>query len=187
MKKCTVKDCDSAHYAKGLCNKHYIRSKSGQSLVEKSIYDETPLERFSKKFTKHESGCWLWNFPRPDGRANTFYFEERPQIAYRVAYKLFNGEIPHGICVLHSCDNGLCVNPEHLFLGTHQDNTNDMLSKKRHWAKCGEEKKNSKLTEEMVREIRNSPLNGNQLSKKFGVNRRTVYDVLDGKTWKHVR
>jgi hypothetical protein len=187
MKICTIPNCLNAYYAKGLCNKHYLRRKRGQDLYSQSVYEETPLERFSKKYTKAASGCWEWDFPRPDGRANTFNYDGKVQSAYRVSYQLHKGPIPEGLCVLHHCDNGLCVNPDHLFLGTHHDNYEDMRSKGRSNTAHGEQKKRiAKLTEEAVRDIKTSSMNGSQLAKKYGVDRRTVYDILDGKTWKHV-
>lgn len=186
MKNCGVEGCTNAYYAKGFCEKHWQRQYAGQDVFGKSIYDETPQERFAKKYEITANGCWEWRFPRADGRANTFYFEGRPQSAYKVAYKMHKGPIPDGLLVCHHCDNGRCVNPDHLFLGTHADNYADMAKKGRANTARGEQKARTKLTEEIVREIKASALNGNQLAKQFGVNRRTVYDILDGKTWRHI-
>lgn len=186
MKTCSIPGCESKLYATGLCNKHYIRKKKGQNLTGRSIYDLTPSEKFNMKFHVSDSGCWNWNNPKSDGRANTFLFNGKPQTAYRVSWQLNFGPIPSGLCVLHRCDNGLCVNPDHLFLGTYLDNRTDMLSKKRERVAKGEEKKSTKLTNAAVMDIKTSPLNGNKLAKKYGVHRRTIYDILDGKTWKHI-
>lgn len=187
MKTCSVTDCTGPHYAKGLCEKHYIRMRKGQDLEAKSVYQETDLERLQKKFTVADNGCWNWNFPRADGRANTFFYRGKPQAAYRAAYQILVGPVPDGMCLLHRCDNGLCVNPSHIFLGDRKDNYHDMVTKGRSNIARGEMKKTiAKLSDEIIREIRKSPLNGNQLAKKYGVHRQTIYDVRSGKAWAHV-
>lgn len=187
MKKCSIPNCTDKYYAVGLCGKHYTRKKKGQILDEKSVYQLTDFEKLQKKFIVADNGCWEWKFPRKDNnRANTFFYKGKPQIAYRASWQISNGDIPKGMCVLHRCDNGLCVNPDHLFLGTNMDNRNDMLSKGREKVLRGESLKHAILTEKQVSDIKSSPLNGNRLSKIYGVHRRTIYDILDGKTWNHV-
>lgn len=77
-----------------------------------------------------ESGCWLWlGWIDKDGYAGTRRYGE--QRVHRVAYKTFVGEVPAGLLVCHKCDTRSCVNPAHLFLGTHKDNTHDMIRKNR--------------------------------------------------------
>lgn len=187
MKSCSVPNCADKYYAKGLCGKHYTRQKKGQSLTELSVYQLTDLERLQQKYSVSESGCWEWNFPGPNGRANTFLFDGKVQNAYRASWKIHNGPIPDNLCVLHKCDNGLCVNPEHLFLGTNLDNYNDMISKNRGNVAKGEQKvKCAKLKEYQVIEIRSSNLHFTELAKKYGVHRQTIQDILSGKQWKHL-
>lgn len=95
-------------------------------------------ERFWKKVQKHDDGCWLWT-AGTDGKG---YGQFRIRLglktkAHRFSYELAHGPIPkadegyHGWCVLHRCDNPACVRPEHLMLGTHQDNMRDMWQKGR--------------------------------------------------------
>ena len=72
---------------------------------------------------------------------------------HRVAYEAFVGQIPDGAFVLHRCDNPLCVNPEHLWLGNNADNMRDMESKGRAKHPKGEYHGRAKLTEVQVREI----------------------------------
>lgn len=77
------------------------------------------------------SGCWIWlGSTNAKGYAHLKY-ETRQQRANRFSWSAYNGEIPPGLHVLHSCDNRLCVNPEHLFLGTNQDNVDDKMRKGR--------------------------------------------------------
>ena len=95
----------------------------------------TLKERFEDKFTPvTESGCWIWT-ATSDKRYGSFYTgdPDQPKMerAHRVSYKLYKGNIPEGILVCHECDVTLCVNPDHLFLGTHTDNMRDMANKGR--------------------------------------------------------
>jgi hypothetical protein len=94
-------------------------------------------------------------------------------LAHRVSYEISKGDIG-GACVCHSCDNPSCVNPEHLFLGTHKDNMDDMRSKGRKW---------SKLSFEDVAEIRRSNESSESLSVKYGVSARTIRYAKDATHW----
>lgn len=78
-----------------------------------------------------ETSCWEWQASRFSTDYGQFQRGGRPHLAHRIAWVLKNGEIPDGLCVCHQCDNPLCVRPEHLWLGTHQDNSNDCVAKDR--------------------------------------------------------
>jgi hypothetical protein len=93
-------------------------------------------ERFWSKVDK-SGDCWVWTDHKTaqgDGRIHVGPSMKR---AHRIAYELAIGQIPQGMYVCHHCDNKSCVNPEHLFLGTHQDNMTDMMNKGRHVAPSG--------------------------------------------------
>jgi hypothetical protein len=107
-------------------------------------------------------------------------------IASRKAYELFVGDIPDGLCVLHSCDNPACVNPRHLFLGTHADNMADMRVKGRASSKPGSKNPNSKLTEQQVRAIVSSPKLSPELAKEFGVTVQRINQIRRGLGWRHL-
>lgn len=95
------------------------------------------LEKFESKFIPEpNSGCWLWTGPfnaqgygRFTVRRNDKHYSS--QSAPRIAWRLYRGEIPIGKWVLHRCDTPECVNPDHLFIGTRQDNIDDMMNKGR--------------------------------------------------------
>lgn len=87
--------------------------------------------RFWSKVTKSDK-CWIWaGYTNRDGYGRFRKFDTLVS-AHRMSWELTNGEIPATKHVLHRCDNPACVNPSHLFLGTHSDNMQDMYEKKRH-------------------------------------------------------
>jgi hypothetical protein len=88
-------------------------------------------QRFLAKVREVASGCHEWQSTLHRQGYGKFWRDGRQELAHRVAYELFVGAIPVDTLVLHRCDNPRCVNPAHLFLGTHQDNTRDMLAKGR--------------------------------------------------------
>lgn len=105
---------------------------------------------------------------------------------HRIMYEKYNSEIPEGLWVLHKCDNPTCINPEHLYVGTAQDNTNDMVQRNRNVTCPGEKHGNSKLTEEQVIKIINSSLNSTELSKEYGIPRRYVGAIQRGEKWEYL-
>ena len=105
-------------------------------------------------------------------------------MAHRISWALENGPVPEGMMVLHSCDNPGCVNPAHLFLGTHFDNMRDMVAKKRQAR--GESVYRSKLTAEDVREIRQLIAIGRShggIAREYGVLRTAIGNINTGYTW----
>jgi len=119
------------------------------------------------------SGCWLWTGPvinRGYGRINR-------KLAHRAAYEAFRGPIPKGQCVCHKCDNPICVNPDHLFIGTQKDNMMDKARKGRG--------NNTKITADTAREVRNNTGTYREISKKFGVSIGMVHYIKRMKYWTH--
>lgn len=105
------------------------------------MYDRKAYDRLMARTRKDESGCWLWTGPVRSTKwaANRYghfaVYRDGKRIAqntHRCMWFAVNGLPPEGMCVCHSCDEPLCVNPDHLWLGTKRDNTMDMVSKKRH-------------------------------------------------------
>lgn len=89
-------------------------------------------ERFWEKVVTSPDSCWLWTGAQsPRGYGAFVVSRGDVRTASRVSWELVNGPIPDGLWVLHRCDNPPCVNPDHLFLGTHQDNMDDMAQKGR--------------------------------------------------------
>jgi hypothetical protein len=104
-------------------------------------------------------------------------------------FEIAKDQIPKNSHICHTCDNRKCINPKHLWLGNHKLNMEDKVKKNRQALVVGEAHYNSRLTESAVEKIRALSLSGahdDNLSKAFGVARKTIYDVVHRKTWKHV-
>ncbi len=135
--------------------------------------------------------CWLWTGNKMGAGYGAIWSPaHRYNIgAHRAAWAVTRGE-PGPLNVLHHCDNPPCVNPDHLFLGTHMGNAADMMRKGRgrQGHSVGEDCAHSKLTERAVREIREMGEDAatRRGARQFGVDRRTVRDVLARRTWRHV-
>jgi hypothetical protein len=144
----------------------------------------TDLERFEAKVERIPfAGCWVWT-GASGRRYGRFWLDGDTILAHRASWRLFRGEIPRGSVVCHRCDNIFCVNPDHLFIGSHQDNVDDKVSKGRHARgdTCGK----SKLRTEQVLEILASSLSQHALSLRFGVGETAVANIRHGRTWKHL-
>ncbi|KKL12805.1 hypothetical protein LCGC14_2532080 [marine sediment metagenome] len=133
--------------------------------------------------------CWIWQAKgRSRGYGQLWVKDKQRQLrAHRISWEFRYGKIPNGLYVLHDCDNRLCVNPRHLFLGTHLDNIKDMVNKKRHT--IGEKNPNSKLSNENVRIIKqrlNLGHSSPNIAKDFDVSRWAVCLIKTGKRWKHI-
>lgn len=136
--------------------------------------------------------CWIWKGSRDkDGRARVCYGtkqkgEKRTYAAARYLWFCLKKEWPGELCVLHKCDNVLCVNPDHLFLGTKDDNNKDRAEKGRSAPMYGEFNGNRKLSEEQAREVKYSKDSARIQAKKHGISESTVYYIRSGKLWGHL-
>jgi len=152
----------------------------------KSVTRKSLKERFEAKFVPEpNSGCWLWtgmtHFDRGYGLIKLRGSQAPPEGAHRVSWQLYRGEIPEEMCVLHRCDTPLCVNPDHLFLGTHRDNNLDMRAKRRERPPFGERHWNVKLTSDQVREIRETVGTQAAIARQFGVAQSQISRIKNNK------
>ena len=150
------------------------------------------VERFMEKVDKSssEQGCWLWTgsvdrsgYGRIDNGTGKLVS------VHRLSYTHFHGPIPERMEVCHVCDVRNCVNPAHLFIGTHKENLDDMRNKGRSRDSRGEKNPRAKLRESDVIEIHRLISQGTtqtEIARKYGVNRRTISHIATRSTWKQV-
>lgn len=174
--QCVCKYC-SASFSMPAC-----RLKVGMGHVCQACRHPSPADRFWRKVQKSD-GCWLWTASRhPQGHGYAS-MDGRVQYAHRVSWTLTNGPVPEGLSVCHRCDNPPCVNPAHLFLGTHADNMGDMAQKGRAQAAA---LKRSKLRPEDVREIirlRSDGLTLQAIADRFSVTPSAIGLITRGQRW----
>ena len=155
----------------------------------RSTKNLTIKERFARAYKVMPNGCWLWTMAST-GRYGQITINRKPTLGHRLSYELHKGPIPKGLYVCHTCDNGHCVNPGHLFLGTPADNSRDFIEKGGKPGAYGSSHYRTKLTESDVQEIRslykNSRLTLKQIGKQFGLNAVTIHNIVHRKTWTHV-
>jgi hypothetical protein len=162
-----------------------------------SYREPAPIaERFWSKVKKGD--CWEFTGPFLPSGYGVFFISKRakrPQMpAHRFSWELHHGPIPPGMKVCHKCDNPPCIRPDHLFLGTQQENLADMRAKGRakpppRVTHRGQATWNARLTEPQVLEIRRLAAQGlkaTAVGRAIGVDRYLVRGVLEGRTWKHV-
>lgn len=134
--------------------------------------------------------CWEWTARRNADGYGQFYLEGKLALAHRMAWWLIHSSIPESICVLHTCDNPPCCNPNHLFLGTKADNAEDRDGKGRRRAPKGELNTAAKLTEEQVLAIRRESASGEtsqkELAHEYGVTPPAISKIVLRKTWRHI-
>lgn len=146
------------------------------------------IERFFAKIEPiPECGCWIWLGALDQIGYGLGYDGRRVLRAHRLSWRIVNGPIPEGIDVLHHCDVRPCVNPHHLFLGTHAENMADMVRKgrSRHVLRLGEKNPSAKLTSAQVAEIRASKELQRTLALRFVVDQSTISLIRNGRIWKH--
>lgn len=143
--------------------------------------DEGAIAAFWGRFDRRRNGCWLWTGATSGGRVRYGLVglpNGKMTGAHRLAWILTHGRIPDGVQVLHKCDVGLCGSPDHLFLGTQQENVDDMMAKGRFRATPIDVKQLQKLWTLFGRGVRVP-----RIATELGVIPGSVNAVLRGESW----
>lgn len=154
--------------------------------------EKSPRERFDEKWVPEpNTGCWLWaaavrKTPSHDYMQPWFGMGKSsgPTSGARAAWRLYMGEIPLGAHVLHKCHNCYCVNPDHLYLGTHAQNMGDLARS------CRGRGGNGATPPETVLEIRKRVSDGQSMlsvSKDLSLAYATVHRIVRGRRWASVQ
>jgi hypothetical protein len=189
------------------CKKYFVSHRSATKPIQrfcslkcrgklggrKKLTEEQKIQNLKLNFEKHvirKNGCWEWN-----GRLfstgypiMTILHKKGVQTGHRASWVIHKGKIPEGLFVCHTCDNKECTNPEHLFLGTHKENTLDMVTKNRQ--AIGIRNGCAKLSENDVIEIKKHLSLGNtyrELAEKFSVSTTNIAHIKNRKLWKHIQ
>ena len=146
------------------------------------------IDKLNKYIDKSSGpdGCWNWTRSRTNfGNGYGQFWDGKKFLrAHRFAWETLNGPIPFGMCVCHTCDNMTCCNPNHLYLGTHQDNMNDRTKKKRH--NYGEKNNTAKLSEQDVINIRSMKGKYKEIAQIYNVDPSQISRIINRKTWRHI-
>ena len=154
----------------------YMRTKEMNNKM--ALKKKSPI-----RYIVDKNNCFICISHKPNGLG--YPLARRNNKHQRIAnyvYEQIYGKIQDNLCVCHKCDNRLCINPEHLFLGTHRDNMQDKVNKGRQTK--GEAVNTAKLTENDVLTIFHSKEKNVALTKRYGVHRHTIYKIKKGITWK---
>jgi hypothetical protein len=189
---CKADDCGRKAVCRGCCDKHYRRLLKRGSIDDfgSRVVDEgNDEERFHKKYSVSDAGCWIWfggSRPNSQGVKYPRHWSNsgRSVGAHRFSYELKFGPITNGMYVCHKCDTPMCVNPDHLFLGTHKDNMKDMVNKGRSFKGRGENcRGRAKLTNKQAKEIRGINLPQSKIADMFNVSQTTIGRIKRGESY----
>lgn len=190
---CLVEGCEKDVWSRGYCSGHYRQMFDGEKLrpLQEQHHGLSEYDRFMSWVTvAGPNDCWNWRASRikKDWHGQWRNAAGQTELVHRAAWRLFKGDIPKGMFILHHCDNPICVNPSHLFMGSQSDNAKDMWQKRRAnpGISIGEKHGMSKITADIVRAIRSSTESGVALAAKFGITATTVCDIRKRRTWNHI-
>lgn len=151
------------------------------------VLSEMDKSRFAGSVDRSGGPDACWPYTGTVGPYGRFKAQGRALQAHRVAYSIAHGDsLADAAVVRHSCDNPPCCNPAHLLPGTYLDNVIDMDTRQRRGQARGTDFRHAVANDNLVREIRASPLSGREAAKHFGLAYGTVGSIRSGRSWTHV-
>jgi hypothetical protein len=155
-----------------------IRKFKTFSIFKEKFLSKIPKEYFTKEY---EDKCWLWKGGGHSAGYGRVYWDDKRYFAHQISYIIFNGIIPDGKVIRHTCNNPICINPKHLILGYKYENSIDMVKANR--------QAHQRLNEEAVKVIKwmlkykyKKGL-GNKLAKLYNVKRNTISNIKNNHSW----
>jgi len=180
------------------CRGHTGFTPGGKFRLDNATPEEK-FERLKKSFEKNvirKEGCWDWKGSIAKGGYPVMTCRKQigPDRGHRASWVIHKGAIPEGMYVCHTCDNPICTNPEHLWIGTHKENNDDKVRKCRQSKlpppyKRGSENGSAKLSDYQVKEIKKlieKGLTSRDIGKQYGVSKTTILRIKRGENWKHI-
>lgn len=191
LKACSTSGCERSEKVRGFCKPHYYAErKAGRMEIIRPLRTR---ERDIWDYIDRSGGpdaCWPWIGKATEkGRYPRFSKGLSITLASHLIFEEVHGPIPEGHIVRHSCDNPPCCNPAHLLSGTYFDNVQDRIIRGRSRHLKGDEHYAHILTEADIPEVFIMKARGMtplEISLEKGVQRATIYDVLNRRKWKHV-
>lgn len=197
--KCSISACTSMSTARGLCGKHYATARkygrlpSEWSREKRSLWKTDEQRLLEKVYKNPVTGCWLWQastdamgYGQTCTRGASGAF--RAKRAHVLAWEVWNGEKPPHALIRHKCDNKRCINPEHLELGTHKDNSADIALRGRRRGYCnGEKNGRALLSQGQANEIREryytERCSQEHIANEYGVSQFAVSMIVRNKRY----
>lgn len=174
--------CGKKIAGRGLCHNHYyfLRKRGElhkhQTKIDAGTSKQDLGERLFSKVEKASNGCWNWTGATQSSGYGAIQMWPLVKRAHRVMYEHLIGPIPKGKLLRHTCDNKICVNPDHLLIGTKADNGRDSVER-------GQFRPNNKLTPEQVVRIRSDNRACVSIAPDYGVTTGTISRIKAGKRW----
>lgn len=141
------------------------------------------IDDFLNRLVVVENDCWVYTGARNSKGYGEFMIKCKLWKTHRLSYEYHCEPIPEGMLVLHTCDNPPCCNPDHLFIGTNQDNMDDKVNKNRQARNYGITNSFAVLSEDQVNDIRNSSESSIDLAHKYKVSRWTITRARGRRTY----
>lgn len=169
--QCKFDGCLKPVHGQGYCHTHYCRIRNTGDVTKGRVYEKkpAPIRFWAKVSVAGADECWEWQGGKKEGGHGVFFDGERLVPAHRFSYELHHGPIVSGLEICHTCDNPPCVNPTHLFAGTHKDNMEDCVQKGR--------SRRGTLTISEIQAIRlrkECGASATLIASEFSVSRRTI-------------